>query len=281
MTVQEVIDRIRAYHPVIDGYETRVGAVDGAKCGDPSIECTGVVTAIAATIDVIRETLRLGYNLLYVHEPSFYGHMDYQDYLQGEEVYEEKMALLRQGNIVIYRDHDHIHAHIPDGIYEGIDREYGWKEYQQGHSKPGRPDYHVIPPTTVRELALFLKEKCNLNGIRVVGNLDGVVSKIWHGGHITTDKVGDRGSNHTETYVKKCLEDGTIDVVIPGEVIDWTLLSYFRDAGQLGKNKAMIILGHFNHENIALKWAAEWIADLIDHKLPTQYVDAGDTYQYL
>ena len=100
MTIQEVIDRILAYHPTLPDYENRPNACDGVKFGNPSIECTGIVTAITATVDVIREAIKLGYNMIYVHEPSFYGHKDYTDYLEGDEVYEEKCELLRQGNIV-------------------------------------------------------------------------------------------------------------------------------------------------------------------------------------
>ena len=50
-----------------------------------------------------------------------------------------------------------------------------------------------------------------------------------------------------ETLEKKA------DVILPGEVIDWTTLSYVRDAMDLGMNKAVINIGHFNWEELGMK----------------------------
>ena len=37
------------------------------------------------------------------------------------------------------------------------------------------------------------------------------------------------------TKVIRILEEEDIDAIIPGEVVDWTTISYIRDAVQLGK----------------------------------------------
>ena len=66
MTIQDVIKKIEGYHPDLGpSYK----GCDGIKCGNPDVECTGIVTALVPTVDVIKKTAELGYNMLYVHEP--------------------------------------------------------------------------------------------------------------------------------------------------------------------------------------------------------------------
>ena len=219
MTIQNVIDRILAYHPSLGGAVT----CDGFRCGDPQAECTGIVTTCCASVEVIRRAIALHANLIVCHEPVFYLHYDPTDWLTGKNaVYDEKRALCDEHGIAIWRDHDHIHAHKPDGIRYGFMQEMGWAPYLTGN--PDRPDRFRIPETTVRSLALLL---------------------------------------------------------IPGEVIDWTTACYARDAGQLGKNKAILALGHINSEELGMKYAANWIRELIGDAVPVRFVPSADLYQTL
>ena len=56
MTIREVIDTILAYHPFLMDYH----GCDDFKCGNPDQECTGIVTAISPTIEVIQEAKPAG-----------------------------------------------------------------------------------------------------------------------------------------------------------------------------------------------------------------------------
>ena len=106
MTIQEVIDRIIAYHP--DLGEQLATTCDVLKWGDPTQECTGVATAIYASPKVIEKAHAAGCNLLLVHEPAFYSHMDDHDWLVGNTVADAKKKLLDEYRMVIFRDHDRI-----------------------------------------------------------------------------------------------------------------------------------------------------------------------------
>ena len=55
MKIREIVDRILDYHPHLEGYK----GCDDYKCGDPDIECTGVVTALTPNITVIRKAIEL------------------------------------------------------------------------------------------------------------------------------------------------------------------------------------------------------------------------------
>lgn len=277
MKIREVVNRILNYHPVIESYGSHPEReCDGYKCGDPDQECTGIVTSVAASIDVIRRAIELGYNLIVVHEPSFYTHLDPTDWLEGDAVFEGKMDLIREHGIVIWRDHDHIHAHKPDGIFYGVAKELGWENYIVGDD-PMRANDFMLPETTVRELSLYLKEKMNLNAVRVIGNLDAKVRHVCYPGmHIMDNPDNDAQKISTQRFMDK-----KADAMITMECIDWTLASYVRDAGQLGMPKALIMIGHMNSEELGMKWAVNWIGDLVNHELPVEFVPSCDMYQYI
>ena len=67
MTIQEILDRVSEYHP--DLGEDYHGC-DEVKFGDCSQECTGIVSALVPTVDVIRRAVELKANLLYVDRKS-------------------------------------------------------------------------------------------------------------------------------------------------------------------------------------------------------------------
>ena len=64
-------------------------------------------------------------------------------------------------------------------------------------------------------------------------------------------------------------------MIIPGEIIDWT------DAKELGRNKSMISIGHFNWEELGMRYMQEWLQELIGKETKVTYVPSGDMYQYI
>ena len=93
-------------------------------------------------------------------------------------------------------------------------------------------------------------------------------------------KHADGSPAEYSVQIIKTLEE-RVDVIIPGEVIEWTVLAYVRDAVQQGRNKAMIHLGHMNWEELGMKYAQEWISGLVDNKRPVTYVPSEDMYHYI
>ena len=72
-----------------------------------------------------------------------------------------------------------------------------------------------------------------------------------------------------------------INLLIPLELIDWSVASYARDAGQLGLNKTIFQIGHFNFEELGMKYAVEWIKPLVADDIPIKFVRSGDIYNYI
>lgn len=265
MKIMEVIDRIIAYHPSLpDGKPT----CDGFKCGNPREECTGIVTSVQASVDAIRKTGELGANLMIVHEPTFYTHMDQTDWLANHEVYQKKLALLNRYGIAVWRDHDRIHTHRPDGIMTGIAAELGWTDYAV--ATEGFHYSFILPETTARDVAALMKDRIGLNAVRVIGNIDAKITNVCFVGHI----IGD------ERAVTQKINDEGIEVAVALEALDWTTSSYIRDAGQLGMNKALLLCGHMNTEELGMKWAVHWIRSLVPD-VPVTFVPSADLYQYV
>ena len=49
----------------------------------------------------------------------------------------------------------------------------------------------------------------------------------------------------------------------------------------LGRKKAVFNIGHFNMEELGMRYAQDWIGDLVDHKVPVHYLPTKDIYRYI
>lgn len=284
MKNREVIEKILAYHPNIPGY----AGCDEWKSGDPEAECTGIVTALVPTVKVIEQTIALGANLLIVHEPLFYTSADkggwYEDF--SNEVYEQKKKLIDDHGIAIWRDHDHMHFHNPDGIFTGVLKYLGWEDYAVADRNTGAFGHFIVDfpePMTVEQLCAHLVSTVGMNGVRYIGKPDDVVKSLAIVGHLYPMEFGIKHADGTpaeySVQIIKTLEQ-RVDVIMPGEIIEWTVLSYVRDAVQQGRTKAMINPGHLNWEELGMKYAKDWISELVGDGVCVTYVPSEDMYSY-
>lgn len=286
MTIQEILDRVSEYHP--DLGEDYHGC-DEVKFGDCSQECTGIVSALVPTVDVIRRTIELKANLLYVHEPVSYLTPDWPEWKADYKcrIYDEKLKLLKENKIVLVRDHDHMHAHKPDSIFTGVLKYLGWMEYLTEEQKIPF-GYTVCFPKAkkLREINQELIEKIGMQGLRFIGNPEAELKKIAFTGHIYPDAFipqhfNEDGSlsDYATEIIREMEQDG-VECIIPGEVIEWTVLSYIRDGIPLGKNLACINPGHFNWEELGARYAKDWLMELTENKVSVFYVPTGDMWKY-
>ena len=72
-----------------------------------------------------------------------------------------------------------------------------------------------------------------------------------------------------------------INLLLPLELIDFTLTEYVKDSAELGYNKAILAPGHFNLEEPGMKYMEKWIHDAIKADIPASFVQAGDMYTFL
>lgn len=267
---------------------------DKVLYGDADQVCTGIVTCIWPTVDVIRRAQELGANLIISHEAIFWNHGDHQEPVASNRAFIAKRDLLDQWGGAVWRCHDWIHSGVPlekdgslaDGIFYGLAWKLGWLDHRVGYRSKCM-DFQV-PKTSARDLARLMVERLGLEGTQIVGDPDAAVSRI----HIPMHVMG--GPADTELANTTDAED--IDALICMEFIDFTTCEYVRDAAQLGQNKCAILIGHFNLEEPGMEYMAAWLpralgasathatdgaADAGSALPPISYVPDDDTYHYI
>jgi putative NIF3 family GTP cyclohydrolase 1 type 2 len=264
MKVREVVDRIVAAVDPPPGEKP----CDRLIAGDWDNEVTGVLTTFMATVDVIHDAIARGNNLIIPHEPTYFTGLEPTDWLRGDEVYEAKRRLIEDNGINIWRFHDQAHLARPDLIYAGLNKELGWEQY----ALPKLPCYH-IPATTVDELAATLKHKLGVNLVQIVGKRDAPVERVGL-------MMGGWSLGFPEQAPMELMRTENMDVAVCGEILEWTLCAYARDAGQLGLNKAIIIVGHNRSEEAGMKHLPDWLRPLLPG-VPVEFSEAGEPFVYV
>ena len=267
MNVREVVDRIIAACSDVPPLEK---TCDLLITGDWESEVSGIVTTFMATVDVIRDAIAKKANLIITHEPTYFTHSDQTDWLQEDPVYRLKQTLIAENQINIWRFHDHMHFTQPDLIYVGLNQELGWEAY----SLPEEKHCYQIPPTTVQALSAFFKERLGVEVIQIVGRQETTVERV--GILVGGGSLG-LGSDQMPMEL---MRDQNLDLVVCGEILEWTLAAYVRDASQLGLNKALIILGHNRSEEVGMKHLTAWLVPLLPG-IPILFSEAGEPFTYL
>ncbi|MGD0780081.1 MAG: Nif3-like dinuclear metal center hexameric protein [Dehalococcoidales bacterium] len=268
MDVREIIEIILA----LNGGRKFEKTCDQLIEGNWEHQVTGVVTTFMATVDVIRRTIEMGCNLIITHEPTYFTGSDDIQWVKNDPVYQRKKTLIDDNKISIWRYHDHMHSGNEDLIYAGLLKDLGWTNYR--NTEFPLPHCYSIPTTTVTALVGFLKKTLGMKVIQVVGDLETKCSQvgILVGG-------GSLGLGHEEMPAK-LMNDQQLDVMICGEITEWTLSAYVRDAAALGFKKAMIVIGHERSEEPGMKELANRLQPLLK-EIPVHFLDAGEPFIYL
>ncbi|MBR6514920.1 MAG: Nif3-like dinuclear metal center hexameric protein [Clostridia bacterium] len=234
---------------------------DTLKCGHADKEVTKIAVTMFPTVKVIKKAQEWGADLLIVHEPLYYNHMD----KHSEDLVEvKKRELLCSTGMTVYRYHDTPHIARPDmisvGMFEalGLDGEY---EYEPD----GLVRYHLKDEITPRELALYMEEKLDIKHLRIAGSLDTPCRVI-------SGKFGSPGGIGRELRNEKS------EIILAGEVCEWADCEYARDAAELGYKKAIIAMGHIPSERNGMMY----IADILKEKCPdtaVKYFESEEVYQ--
>lgn len=276
MTVKEIIDKIikkTGTEPLPEDH-----TCDKLIIGEYSQEVTKAVTTFMATVDVIKEAVNIGANFIITHEPTWFTGMDQTGWLEGDPVYQEKRKLLEENHIAVWRFHDHMHMGAEDGIYRGFEKEFGWDIYKMkdevGSEWNRFGACYEVPPVSLRSLCDFFRDKLDMDVIQIVGNPDMVVRKV--GVLVGGGSLG----LGVEERPMKLMRDKALDLVICGDITEWTLSAYIRDAAALGINKGMLVLGHERSEECGMKHLREWMKSETED-LDVVFVDAGEPFTYI
>ena len=259
-TIQQVIDLFIKTVPGAPIKDT----VDTIKAGDASQKVTGIVTTMFATIDVIEKAAAAGANFIIAHEPTFYNHRDETQWLQNDDVYKYKLALLNKHNMVVWRCHDYIHAHIPDGVLMGTLAALDWDKYYNA----ANAGVINIPLTTLKNIIQHTKNKLDISHVRFVGNLNQPCEKII----ILPGAVG--GTDQVQSIEKE-----KPDLIIVGEVNEWETSEYVRDLQRIGQKTSLIVLGHIVSEEAGMQWMKAWLKQQLP-QIKVVHIPSTDAFSW-
>ncbi|WP_431121214.1 Nif3-like dinuclear metal center hexameric protein [Flagellimonas flava] len=236
--------------------------VDVIKEGNPESEVTGIVTCMFATMDVLRMAVKKKCNLIIVHEPLYYNHLDETAQFQTDSVFLEKKKFIDDHKLVIWRFHDYIHRIPADGIISGMVEKMGW----ENNRVKDNPYKFTFPNIALTNLLKNLKDTFPENNFYVVGDPEMELSNVMY----------IPGSSGSQVHISQ-LQDPSVDVVVAGEVPQWETYEYARDAVQQGRKKAVIFIGHINSEEYGMKFCADWLGKFVKG-IPIHFIECGSSY---
>lgn len=231
--------------------------VDTFKAGDPDNEIKGIAVCMFADMKTLKTAVKLGCNFIITHEPIFYNHLDETAMYKQDEIYNEKLSYIKDNNLTVFRFHDHIHRTKPDGIYVGMINKLEWNDYAQNE----RGTHFVLPETNLADLVKDIKQKLGLKTVRVIGKPDMKFTKVGLA-------VGAPGG---QTHIQM-LSQPNVEVMVAGEAPEWESYLYANDAVSLGKNKAIVFLGHIKSEEAGMEYCAKWLSGFVKD-IPIHFIE--------
>ncbi len=222
--------------------------VDVFKAGNPQSNLKGIAVCMFADMPTLKKAVELGCNFIITHEPVFYSHLDETENLQDNAVFKEKMDYIQKHELVVFRYHDHIHATKPDGIYQGMIDQLNLESY----ALDGSLIHYKLPQQSVAEYGESLKKALGLETIRVIGNPEMKFTKM-------ALMVGAPGGQRHISMLNR----DDVEVLVAGEASEWETYLYANDAVNLGKNKAVIFLGHIKSEEAGMKYCTKWLKSFV------------------
>ena len=262
LTAGEVVNRMKALL-ALQGVAWNDGSTrDRFKFGGPDTVVTGIATTFMGTFEAIKTASDQGLNMIIPHEDTFWNDADNTSIVENDPTYKVKVDFMAKNNIVVFRNHDHMHRQRPDFTFSGSAREVGLDPMHETAPDSRR---YVIPETTLGELAARVKKIRGDEAIRVVGDPRAKVRRVAIGAGMATPQ-----NNSAE-----------IDVVIGGEQreYDGTQDSpeYTMDAATLGIPKGWIIIGHNPSEESGMQEFADWLRPIVP-EVKVKHVRAGKVY---
>lgn len=260
MTIAELLQEVDRFH---DAKTNPAKTVDNVKFGDVSKEVTKVGVTMFATTDIIRHAQAAGIELIITHEPTFYADAETVD--ENDPVMAEKIKLIKESGIVLYRYHDHPHGMEEDMIDAGTIYASGLKGKITGKPYWAVTGFELDETMTARQIAENLEKNLNTKHIRIAGAMDKPGKKIAFAcgtpGHLLEAVNSDW------------------DFVVTGEICEWMHGEYMRDLAQQGGGKAILVLGHCVSERAGMEYFAKLFQ--AEHpELEITYLESGDVYNF-
>jgi putative NIF3 family GTP cyclohydrolase 1 type 2 len=217
-----------------------------------------VVTTGMATMDVLRQAVTAGANLVITAEPTFYSRADTAT---PDPICAAKNDFINKNSLVVWRFSDHWRLRKPDPLVQGLADVLGWSTLRAADD----PTRISIPSITLGALASRVKKTLNARGgIRVIGDPETKVERVA----LLPGATPLRASLDTLPGV---------DAIVAGELREWESVEYARDTVTAGSKKGLILIGRVLSEDPGMNVCAQWIRTVVP-QITTTWIGAGDPY---
>ena len=249
-------------------------SVDGFKAGDESVIVHGVAVTAMATMEVVRQAVKSGLNLVISLEPTFYGRTDAKANVtvqgpggrgiiaQDDPVLVAKRQFLQSNGVVIYRLHDQWTDRKQNEHAIALAKAMGWTRAASGLDAATK---YEIAPTSLSEIVPQVRTKLkSTGGLRVIGDPATKIRRV-------TVMPG------VQTIAQLVAKLPSTDLILTGETRDWEGPEYVGDASTAGLNKGLITVGKVVSEDPGMRACADWMKTFIN-EVPVQWIPAGEAY---
>lgn len=269
LTAGEVVERIKK-NLGVPWPENDPTFRDTFKIGGPESLVNGIATSFGGNLRVLQLAQKAGLNMVIVHEPTFWSDADVRTpgtrggatecdaACQADPFFKFKLDYATRNNLVVWRIHDHWHAHKPDGIKLGWNKAMGWVPYQVD----GDLGRWNIPPTTLGKLANYVAKTLDTRSVRVLGDPNLPVSKVAYGSHgLAQNMEAIAGA----------------DCTIVSEAREYDSFEYARDTVFSGAKKGVIFISHESGEDAGMEEFAQWLKPYVP-EVPVRLISTTDEF---
>jgi hypothetical protein len=265
LTAENVVRRIQTAL----GGEWSAAGPDGFKAGDTSTVVKGIATTAMATLDVLKQAVKAGANLVVTYEPTFYGRSDGAPSVTGrglggpatdDPVVKAKREFIAKNGLVVFRLRDHWQAKKANETVAAFAEALGWSKYRLRSDDA----LYDIPAATAEATVNAIRGRLNLRaGLRAVGDRKATVRRVLlHPGVMPLDTMWQRYSE--------------VDLALTGEVREWENTFYAADIFTAGEKRSLVTVGRVVSEEPGMRLCTDWLKTIVP--LPARWIGAGDPY---
>lgn len=246
------------------------GSMDGFLAGDPQVAVKGIATTAMATMEVLKQAVKSGLNLVVTYEGVYYGQAQAAGRGGGrgqaglgpdDPVYMAKKEFIEKNGMAIFRFRDQWTARNDNPLAAGLAGAMGWSKYQVA----GDPTSYQIPEMKFEAVVADLRKRLNSRGgLRVIGERSAMIRKV----------AVLPGLIAIDTGLKRLPQ---ADLLLTGEAREWEIAEYAYDTATALHSKGCIMLGRIFSEDPGMRACSDWMKTVVK-EVPVQWIGTGDPY---
>jgi putative NIF3 family GTP cyclohydrolase 1 type 2 len=153
----------------------------------------------------------------------------------------------------------------PDPVTMGVLKQMNWEDKMIDKN----PNLIQLTNQNLKEVIFSLKSKMGVDELRYIGNLTQTINKV----------LFIPGAAGSQTHIA-ALKMFKPDLLVCGEVEEWTTVEYVRDSRSKGDAVSLILLGHIASEAPSATFILEWVKEKYP-SIASKYIPAGNSLSFL